>query len=83
MPLLKGHKTEKSLTVIFGSRNKYFFEMTMYFFIYIWAKITNFHKQRDGFEINIIINWRKGSPQETMPEWENSSLGFIEAVHQW
>jgi len=31
----------------------------------------------------IIINWRKGSPQETRPEWENSSLGFIEAVHQW
>jgi len=30
-----------------------------------------------------ILNWRKGSPQETRPEWENSSLGFIEAVHQW
>jgi len=29
------------------------------------------------------LNWRKGSPQETRPEWENSSLGFIEAVHQW
>jgi len=23
------------------------------------------------------------SPQEAMPAWENSSLGFIEAVHQW
>ena len=29
------------------------------------------------------LNWRKGSPQETRPEWINSSLGFIEAVHQW
>jgi len=32
---------------------------------------------------NLILNWRKGSPQETRPERENSSLGFIEAVHQW
>ena len=23
------------------------------------------------------------SPQEAQPAWENSSLGFIEAVHQW
>jgi len=23
------------------------------------------------------------SPQEAWPAWENSSLGFIEAVHQW
>jgi len=30
---------------------------------------------------HMSLNWRKGSPQETRPEWENSSLGFIEAVH--
>jgi len=32
---------------------------------------------------DLLLNWRKGSPQETRPECENSSLGFIEAVHQW
>ena len=28
-----------------------------------------------------VKNWRKGSPQETRPERENSSLGFITCKH--
>ena len=27
------------------------------------------------WQIIDILNWRKGSPQETRPEWENNSLG--------
>jgi len=33
----------------------------------------------------IVINKQtdeRESPQETRPAWENSSLGFIETVHQ-
>ena len=30
---------------------------------------------------DLKINWRKWNAQETRPEWENNSLGFIEAVH--
>jgi len=27
--------------------------------------------------------YKRESPQEAWPSWENSSLGCIEAVHQW
>jgi len=26
---------------------------------------------------------KRGNPQEAKPAWENSNLGFIEAVHQY
>jgi len=39
----------------------------------LWCKKTVFYNQTDGRE----------SPQEALLAWENSSLGFIEAVYQW
>jgi len=42
-------------------------------------------KQLVTYDVQLYhrLNWGKGSPQETRHEWENSGLGFIEAVHQW
>jgi len=38
---------------------------------------------RDKFQKNSVKTDERESPQEAQPEWENSSLVFIEAVHQW